>query len=252
MMNFYHYKSMEKNIKIAKNIALIVGRILKKQHDSNNIKINIEEGRDIKLQSDLDSEKLLIDILKKETEFSILSEECGLIEGTNKNYLWVIDPLDGILNFSRGININCISIGLWKDEKPVLGVIYDFINDNMFEGICGKGAFLNGKAINVSKINERSKSIICTGFPVYRSFEDQSLIDFLSKIQSYKKVRLLGSAAYSLTLVAKGSVEAYSEEGIGFWDVAAGIAIVTAAGGNCNFSFCIENKNLMNVFITNI
>jgi len=243
---------MEKNIQIAKNIAFTVGNLLKKQHDFNRIKINLEDGRDIKLQSDLDSEKLIIEFLNKETEFSILSEECGLIEGKNKNFLWVIDPLDGSLNFSRGIDINCISIGLWKDDKPVLGVIYDFINKNLFEGICGKGAFLNGKAIYVSKINERSKSIICTGFPVYRSFEDKSLIDFLSKIQSYKKVRLFGSAAFSLSLLAKGSVEAYSEEGIGFWDVAAGIAIVDAAGGNCNFSFCQENKNLMNVFVTNI
>ncbi|MCK9617671.1 MAG: hypothetical protein M0R21_07515 [Lentimicrobiaceae bacterium] len=243
---------MEKYIGIAKDIALHVGKTLKRQYNDNSIKINTEEGRDIKLQSDIDSEKLIIDILMDKTEFSILSEECGFIEGTKKDYLWVIDPLDGSLNFSRGIEINCISIGLWKDVSPVLGVIYNFINENMYEGICGKGAFLDGKSIYVSGIKEKSKSIICTGFPVYRSFEDDSLISFLSKIQSYKKVRLLGSAAYSLALLAKGSVEAYSEESIGIWDVAAGIAIVKAAGGICDYTFCEENKNLLNVFVSNI
>jgi len=243
---------MEKHLEIAKEIALIVGKTLKKQFEENYIKINNEEGRDIKLQSDIDSEKLIIDLLKDKTEFSVLSEECGLIEGDNKEFLWIIDPLDGSLNFSRGIEINCISIGLWKGEKPVLGVIYNFLNDNMFEGICNKGAFLNEKPIHVSGIKEMSKSIICTGFPVYRSFEDNSLKGFLSKIQSYKKVRLLGSAAYSLSLLAKGSVEAYSEDKIGFWDVAAGIAIVIAAGGKCDYSFCEDNKNLLNVFATNV
>lgn len=242
---------MEEYLRLAKEVSIKVGEKLKEQF-SGQVKINSESGRDIKLQSDLDSEKIIIDYLIHNSKFSILSEESGLIEGVEKDYLWVVDPLDGSLNFSRGIDINCISIGLWSNDIPILGLIYDFINNRIYEGICGKGAYLNGKSIYVSKITDKSKSIICTGFPVYRSFDDNSLSLFLEKIKSYKKVRLLGSAAYSLALVAKGSVEAYSEENIGFWDVAAGIALVKAAGGNCSYSFCENNKNLMNIFATNL
>lgn len=239
------------NLQIAKETAITAGGLLKEQYFQQKIQINIERGRDIKLQSDLDAEKIIINSLINQTDFSILSEEAGLIQGNSNEYTWIVDPLDGSLNFSRGIKMNCISIGLWKNRKPVLGVIYDFISDEMFEGICGKAAYLNGHSICVSQIAEVNKSIICTGFPVYRSFEDSSLFDFLKTIQSFKKVRLLGSAAISLALVAKGSVEAYAEEGIALWDVAAGIALVEAAGGKCDFSFCEESKNHLNIVATN-
>ena len=162
-----------------------------------------------------------------------------------------MDPLDGSLNYSREIPLNCISIALWKGDQPVLGVIYDYNHDSLLKGIVGEGAYLNDESIKVSDIDDKSKSIITTGFPVYTSFEDASLLDFIKTIQSYKKVRLLGSAALSLSLVAKGSVEAYTESNIAFWDVAAGIALVKAAGGFTDYSFTNREKYLMNVFVSN-
>lgn len=232
----------------AEKAALLSGEILVKHEQK---KINSLSGKDIKLQADIDSERILIDALK-ETNISILSEETGLVEINNdSDLLWIVDPLDGSLNYSRGIPLNCISIALWNINEPILGVIYDFNHNNIYKGLIGEGAFLNNKKIHVSEIYEKSNSVIATGFPVYFSFEDKTIVDFIKTVKEYKKVRLLGSAALSLSLVATGSVEAYSEQNIAFWDVAAGIALVKAAGGRVEYEFVDAKKNLMNVLVTN-
>lgn len=219
--------------------------------DHQQKKVNSSEGKDIKLQADVDSEKILFDILKQ-TNINILSEEAGFIELNRQSDLcWIVDPLDGSLNYSRNIPLNCISIALWERNKPLMGVIYDYNHSNLYKGVIGEGAYLNDKKIEVSNIAEKTKSIITTGFPVYTSFEDKNLIDFIKIIQDYKKVRLLGSAALSLSMVATGSVEAYSEKNIALWDVAAGIAIVLAAGGKAEYEYSNPNKNLLNVLVTN-
>ena len=241
---------MKNNLKIAINAAQKAGKLLKENFNTV-VKINSSKGKDIKLQSDLDSEKLILDILTNESSISILSEECGYFEKSKEdNYKWIVDPLDGSLNYSRSIFINCISIGLWKRDIPVLGVIYDFIHDDLFTGVVGESAMLNGEPINTSEIVEKSNSILCTGFPVYSDFSKEALNNFVSKIQNFKKVRLLGSAAISLSLVARGAVEAYKEDNIAIWDVAAGIPIVLAAGGKCNFTKK-KGENLLNVYATN-
>jgi myo-inositol-1(or 4)-monophosphatase len=228
--------------------ALISGNDLLEHNQS---KINSSVGKDIKLQADIESEKIVFDALKQ-TNVNILSEEAGYIEvNKSSDLFWIVDPLDGSLNYSRNIPLNCISIALWKNEKPIFGVIYDYNHGNLFKGIVGEGAYMNDVRVTVSDVNDKSKSIITTGFPVYSSFEDKSLIEFIKTIQSYKKVRLLGSAAYSLSLVAKGAVEAYSESNIAFWDVAAGIALVIAAGGHVDYKYSNREKYLMNVFATN-
>lgn len=241
---------MDEELIIAIKAIKKAGAILKKGFISFK-KINSSIGKDIKLQADIDSEKIILDILSCESDIPILSEECGLVAKLNNdNYRWIIDPLDGSLNYSREIFINCISIGLWNDSDPVLGVIYDFIHDDLFTGIVGKSAQLNGKQIKTSNLIRKEDSIICTGFPVYSDYYTNTLSTFISEVQNFKKVRLLGSAALSLSLVARGSVEAYKEDDIAIWDVAAGIPIVLAAGGKVNISKGKE-EILLNVFATN-
>jgi len=241
---------MEKYLKIAIKAAKKAGERLKKNFNESII-INSSKGKDIKLQSDLDSEKIIFNILENETNISILSEEYGYLGKTNgKQLRWIVDPLDGSLNFSRSIFINCISIGLWDNDKPVLGVIYDFIHGDLYTGFVGDSAKLNGNIISTSSITNKSNSILCTGFPVYSDFNTSALSGFISGIQDFKKVRLLGSAAISLSLVARGAVEAYKEENIAIWDVAAGIPIILAAGGKCEFTEG-KSKNLLNVYAYN-
>jgi len=241
---------MIKELQIATYAAKKAGKLLRDGYNKP-IKVNSSEKKDIKLQLDVDSEKIILDELRKNSHYDILSEEAGQVLSKDKEgYKWIIDPLDGSLNFSRSIFINCISIGLWKGNKPILGVIYDFIHDDLYTGIVDDFAKLNGHKISVSDITDKSNSIICTGFPVYTEFDTNNLSQFVSEIQSYKKVRLLGSASISLALVALGSVEAYKEDNIAIWDVAAGIPIVLAAGGKCEISEGRAN-NLLCVYATN-
>jgi myo-inositol-1(or 4)-monophosphatase len=142
-----------------------------------------------------------------------------------------VDPLDGTFNFSRGIPLWCVSIGLWIGDRPVLGVIHEPIPGNTYTGIVGRGAWRNGLPIQVSRIAQSARAALATGFPAGRNFSTESLAGFVQQAAEYKKVRLLGSAAVSLTLVAAGLLEAYQEEDIQYWDVAGGLALVEAAGG---------------------
>ena len=124
----------------------------------------------------------------------------------------------------------CISIALWSSE-PILGVVYDFNRDELFTGVTGVGAWCNDLPISPSGISSPKNAILTTGFPVNRNFSSNSLDIFLQNIINFKKIRLFGSAALSLAYVACGRVDAYLEEDIMLWDVAAGIALIKASNG---------------------
>lgn len=196
-----------------------------------------EEKKDIKISADKELNKRIVTFLKENFNYPILSEESenNLVYGKYDDPIWIIDPLDGSLNYSRGIPIYCISIALWEKDTPVVGIIFDIERNELYYTIdnCTK-AFLNGKEISVSNTVIKNKGIICTGFPSWRNYDKESLMNFVKKVQSWKKVRLLGSAAVSLAWVAAGRTDAYLEEDIRIWDVAAGMALVKAAGGKIN------------------
>ncbi|MCL5269958.1 MAG: inositol monophosphatase [bacterium] len=199
-------------------------------------------GRDIKLQADRDSESLILGMLAARSPHPVLAEEsgeCGTIaEGAAP--FWVVDPLDGTLNFSRGVPLCCVSIALVEGTAPRLGVVYDFNRGELFYGVPGDAGDVHGGIISpagerplaVSGVAERGKAILATGFPVNRDFGAAALAEFVDQVKSFKKVRLLGSAALSLAWVAAGRVDAYAEDDIMLWDVAAGLALVAAAGGH--------------------
>ena len=218
---------------IAENAALIFE---KDGNKDRSVEQDLE--RDVKILADRRLESIIVKRLLEESPYPILSEESGYLRGKSENtvYRWIVDPLDGSLNFSRGIPINCISIALWEGMEPLLGVVYDFNRDETFSGLVGEGAWLNSKPIIVSEITEKSKAVLCTGFPVSTDFSQKSLLDFIEVVREYKKIRLLGSAALSLAYVACGRVDVYMENDIKIWDVAAGIALVKAAGGMVKYT----------------
>lgn len=191
-------------------------------------------GHDIKIKGDALAEKILIDHLRVHSPFPILSEERGEMAGDG-DCKWIVDPIDGSLNFNRGIPLCCVSVSLWRGNSPILGVIEDFHRGEIFSGVVGRGAWLNGSPMRVSVVGERLGAVLCTGFPVYTDFASEPLLRFLAQVQEYKKVRLLGSAALSLAYVAAGRVDAYMENNIMLWDVAAGVALVLAAGGKADW-----------------
>ena len=202
--------------------------------DKKNIKdylFSNEVPREVKAEADIIIEKILIDKLSI-SDLNILSEESGLIKSeSNSDLRFIIDPIDGTVNFIRGI-CNCsISVALFDGNTPVFGVLASYPSGIIAWGGKGIGAFMGEMPINVSSIKDTKKGVLCTGFPSRFEFNSKTILEQIHLMQSFNKVRMLGSASQSLLQVAQGSVEAYVESNIMIWDVAAGIAIVEGAGG---------------------
>lgn len=244
----------EVELDLAIDIAFKAGRFLSKQKQDLN-KTIYSEKKDIKLEADIKTEELIKSLIIKSSHFPILGEESGPSSNDLGDTYWVVDPLDGTANFARNIPICCVSIALINDHKPVLGVIYDFNNDEMYSGSINRVAMLNNKEISVSDTPNKELAIIATGLPAQTNFSDESMQRMINDFQSWKKVRMIGSAAMSAAFVASGKVDFYKEFGIFLWDIAAGAAIVKAAGGsvsllNMNENFQVDaffsNKRLEN------
>ena len=238
---------LELALKTAKSAFLAV------KDDLNHLrKVENDLKRDVKVVADNRIESFIIEELKKETHYPILTEESGIVsnEPDTKNYWWIVDPLDGSLNFSRRIPICCISIAFWKGMTPLFGVVYDFNHDELFYGIVGKGAWLNDIQIRTSSVTDSNQAVLCTGFPVSTDFSEGLLLNFVKEIREFKKIRLFGSAALSLAYVACGRVDAYRENDIKIWDVAAGVALVKAAGGIIRISPS-ESETILKVYASN-
>jgi myo-inositol-1(or 4)-monophosphatase len=115
--------------------------------------------------------------------------------------------------------------------KPVLGVIYDFNNDELYEGSINKSACLNGKEISVSKTKKSQEGVLVTGLPNDTDYSDKAMIEMINNFQNWRKVRMIGSAALASVYIASGKADLYMEDKSYLWDIAAGAAIVNAAGG---------------------
>jgi len=205
-----------------------------------------EEGRDIKLIIDQDTEKLIRSSLQA-TNIPILGEEYGG-EVTEERY-WVIDPIDGTANYFRGLDECCISIALMEGNEALIGVIFNFNNNQMYTATKNGGAFLNDKKIFVSNVSSRDKASITTGFPASESID--SSMQFLEDLKGWKKVRMFGSAALSCAYVASGKCDYYAEKGVYLWDIAAGICLVKEAGGCADFKL-IDKERYEVVFSNNL
>jgi len=193
--------------------------------------------------ADLESEEAIVSLIKKHyPEHNILAEE-GEYKKTDSEYKWVIDPLDGTNNFSRGISIFCVSIALAKNDEVILGVIYDVLKDELFTAEKGKGAFLNGKKMTVSHNNKWSDCLLVTGFYYDRGQAMMQNLDIIRKffLAGVLGIRRFGSAALDLCYVACGRLDGYWEFELNPWDFSAGKCILEEAGGK------ITDKNGGNV-----
>jgi myo-inositol-1(or 4)-monophosphatase len=235
----------DKEIEIAIKAAQTAGRYLKEEKKNLNLKIN-SNPRDTKLIADVKSEKLILDILNKESKYPVLAEETGKSSEDLGEIFWVVDPLDGTANYNRNIPICCVSIGLVRNMKPVIGVIFDFNNSDIFVGDnTNKKATLNNIDINVSDIENRNDGVLITGLPFNTDYSDDALKKLITDMQTWKKVRMIGSAAMASCYVASGKADLYKENGIYLWDIIAGAAIVESAGGkaeinNINETFQVD------------
>jgi myo-inositol-1(or 4)-monophosphatase len=244
-MDIDHY------LELAEESARCAGMLLLDAY-KDDLGIQSLAGREIKTEADCASEDLILKSLKR-TGLNILSEECGIVSGSTTNYgstcpletpTWIVDPLDGTFNFDRGMPACCVSIALWRAKDPVLGVVYDFISKNMYTGVVGRGAFCNGRRISVSNSEKHSDSALATGFPAARDYRFEAIKKSIDRVREFKKIRMIGSAALSLAYVSAGIFDAYLEEDIWLWDVAAGLALVAAAGGRYRVSPIKESWQL--------
>ena len=239
----------KKELSIARRAAISAGELLV----SNKKKLNksiLSSDKDIKLQADISSENIIKEILERESIFSILAEESGKSVENLGNLFWVVDPLDGTVNYSRNIPLCCVSIALIMDLKPIIGVIYDFNNNNLYEGGVDIAATLNGVEICVSDTTKHNEGILMTGLPNNTDYSDDAMLKMIKDFQSWRKVRMIGSAAIASAYVASGKADVYKESGTYLWDVAAGAAIVNAAGGRANIINRKDNFQV-DVFFSN-
>ena len=191
------------------------------------------DGRDIKLLADTQLESRLLAELQAHYSIPVLSEEAGWAgqaPAQDAPY-WVIDPLDGSYNFQRGQSAFCIAVAVCRGSTPVFGAIYDISNDVCYTGGEGLPARENEHAISVADTPDPAHACLMTGLPIGGKFDPQAMGRFGADLADWKKVRMIGSAALSLAHVASGRADFYEEDGIFWWDVAAGLAIVKAAGG---------------------
>ena len=226
---------LNQQIEIAKNAAKEAGKVLLNKKDSLNQSI-FSSDKDIKLKADIEAENIIKSILEKESSFPILAEESGKSKEHLDETFWVVDPLDGTANYARDIPLCCVSIALMHKMNPVLGVIYDFNNSDLYEGHLDGEAKLNEIAIKVSDTTLPSEGILVTGLPNNTDYSDQALLGMVKDFQKWRKVRMIGSAAIASCYVASAKADVYKEFGTYLWDVAAGAAIVNASGGKAEIT----------------
>ncbi|OGU71666.1 MAG: inositol monophosphatase [Ignavibacteria bacterium RBG_16_34_14] len=215
-------------IKIAKEAGEIV-----RDGFNKNLKVEFKSNEsDLVTDIDKASEKHITDFIKKKyPSHGILAEEGGNIKNGSE-YVWVIDPLDGTVNFAHGLPIFSVSIGLQKNGKTIAGVVYDIGMDVLYFAEKGSGAFADDERIKVSENSNLRYSILVTGFPYnIRENPYNALEKFIAFTKASRGLRRLGSAAIDFCYVAKGVFDGFWEVYLNPWDICAGKLIVEEAGG---------------------
>lgn len=218
---------------VATEAALAAGEVL--QSYWGNLQSIAEKGRpgDLVTEADKQAEAAILQVLRDRVpDHAILAEESGQYGDRNAEYLWAIDPLDGTTNYAHQYPFSAASIGLLINGKPAVGAIFDPFHRELFCGAVGLGATCNDRAIEVSKTDKLANSLLVTGFAYdRRETADNNYKEFCYLTHLTQGVRRGGAASVDLAYVACGRLDGYWERGLSPWDLAAGVAIVEAAGG---------------------
>jgi myo-inositol-1(or 4)-monophosphatase len=215
----------------------------------SELKFEMKDPRDILAEGDLKSEKIILGAIRKNFPgHDIWSEEAGK-SLSDSEYLWLIDPIDGTINFARGLEDYCVSIGLQHKGKIIMGMIYQPVTGKLYTAEKGHGSFLNGNKIHVSKETEIINTLIATD---NTSKNEKQLTNFqlLQKISTqFRQIRIYGSVAIHLVKIAEGKLDIYFKNGFNYWDCAAALLILEEAGGSVTDfdgnDFSAESKNIL-------
>jgi len=225
-------KSISANLNIMIKASEKASKILIRDFgEIENLQVSKKGPTDFVTNSDLKAEKIILDELTKaRPNYSIICEENGVKKNRDKNNTWIIDPIDGTINFLHGIPHFAISIALKSKDEILSGLIFDPIKNEMFFAEKNNGAFYNNQRIRVSKKNQINNCLFATG----GNIEKELNLPF----------RKSGCAALDMAYVAAGRYDGYFQNNLNLWDVAAGIILIKEAGGVINEIDLLNNKNI--------
>ena len=211
-------------------LARQAGQILFESYEKDH-QVDFKGVIDLVTEVDHASEKFLIsEISRQFPGHSFLAEESGA-SGAKSEHLWIIDPLDGTVNYAHGVPLFCVSIAYSYQGQVLLGAVYDPMRNEMFSGERGKGAWVNGRPLKVTSVDTLQRSLMVTGFPYDSWNAIPNNFDYFAKLGKLTQgVRRLGSAAIDLCYIAAGRLDGYWELSLKAWDVAAGGLIAEEAG----------------------
>ena len=219
-----------------------------------NLQVSTKGPGDFVTSADRRTEKILVEELQKaHPDYGIITEETGHINKSNTKNRWIIDPIDGTMNFLNGIPQFAISIGYEEDGEIKCGVIFNPILNEMFCAEKGNGAYLNNSRIRVSNKKKIKDALLVTGGPKGGSkIKEKIFSEYIKISKQVSNVRKFGSASLDLAYVACGRFDGYWQRELNFWDIAAGTIILKEAGGFIDFFEDDENLPLKkNILATN-
>jgi myo-inositol-1(or 4)-monophosphatase len=202
-----------------------------------NLQVSTKSPGDFVSSADKRTEKIIVnELLKAHPDYGIITEESGVLNKKNITNRWIIDPIDGTMNFLNGIPQFAISIGYEENKEIQCGVIFNPVTNEMFCAEKGNGAFLNNSRIRVSNKKKLESALVVTGGPKQASkIKEKIFEEYISVSKKVPNVRKFGSASLDLAYVACGRFDAYWQRELNYWDIAAGIIILKEAGGFIDF-----------------
>jgi myo-inositol-1(or 4)-monophosphatase len=217
-------------IPVMSAIAREAGALLMQYFDQH-IKIEYKGEADLVTIADRKSEALIRERIRARwPDHDVLGEEEGLRD-TGSEYRWYVDPLDGTTNFAHGFPVFCVSMGLEHRGNMIAGLCFDPTRDEMFSAERGKGALLNDRPIQVSKVSRLAESLVATGFPSHKRHKNPNIFFYHQITLHTHGLRRAGSAALDLCSVACGRFDGFWEFNLNPWDTAAGVLVLEEAGG---------------------
>ncbi len=236
----------ERLVQTGRQAALAAGALLRLNYSKPH-RITFKGAIDPVTESDLQSQELIVALIRRSfPDHGFLAEETAAAGGADglgsqtsprpasgpQPCRWIIDPLDGTVNFAHNFPAFCVSIALEVEGRLEYGVVYDPMRDELFEGRRGQGALLNGRSIQVSGIDRLDRALVATGFPYDIRERLPETIARLSRILgAVQGLRRAGAAALDMSYLACGRIDAFYEENLKPWDTAAGLLLVIEAGG---------------------
>jgi myo-inositol-1(or 4)-monophosphatase len=221
---------MKHYLAAAENAARAAGELLR-ENFRRPLRVNSTQPHDIKLEIDIEAQQLIAHLLLNEFPQHALYGEEGIVGDQSSIHQWVVDPLDGTVNYFYRIPHFCVSIALRFKGEVIVGVIYDPMREEMWSGQKGEKPRLNDKHFRVSERADLAEAVISVGLSKTGGMIESNFPLLEQMVHRARKCRLMGSAALDMAYVACGRFDAYIEQGISLWDIAAGWILVETAGG---------------------